>query len=255
LKKYGKDNFKKEIIEECFSQKDLDEREIYWISFYKSNEKNIGYNLSGGGNGSGLVSEDTKIKMSDSHIGSKNFFFGKKHTDETKKIISNITKERLKNKENHPLYGKKFSEETKKKISDSRIKNRKTGKDNHSYGRTVYDCWLLRYGKEEADRRFNDFKEKMKIINSGRVHSEETKIKIGESNRGKKMSDETKKKLSESKKKNKGGKKIIQFDINHNFIREWNSQIEIKNELGINAGRVCRGERKKCGGYLWEFKE
>ena len=31
--------------------------------------------------------------------------------------------------------------------------------------------------------------------------------------------------------------------------------VEIKKELGISVGRVCRGERKKCGGYIWVYKE
>ena len=47
--KYGKDNFTQEIIETVPIDK-LDEREIYWISFYKSNEKQFGYNILQGGN-------------------------------------------------------------------------------------------------------------------------------------------------------------------------------------------------------------
>lgn len=92
----------------------------------------------------------------------------------------------------------------------------------------------------------------MKIVNSGRKHSEETKEKLSKINKGKKMSEDIKKKISESNKGN--GKKIIQLDINYNFIKEWNSQTEIKRELGVNAGRVCRGERKKCLGCIWVFK-
>ena len=47
--KYGKDTFTQEVIEEIPIEK-LDEREIYWISFYKSNEKTFGYNILQGGN-------------------------------------------------------------------------------------------------------------------------------------------------------------------------------------------------------------
>lgn len=46
--RYGKDNFKIELIEEV-PITDLDKREIYWISFFKSTEKEIGYNLYYGG--------------------------------------------------------------------------------------------------------------------------------------------------------------------------------------------------------------
>ena len=47
--KYGKENFNIEIIETLPIEK-LDEREIYWISFYKSNTKKFGYNILLGGN-------------------------------------------------------------------------------------------------------------------------------------------------------------------------------------------------------------
>ena len=63
IKKYGKDNFSFEVLEEC-SKELLNERETYWIKFYNSVE--IGYNLSYGGdsqsqgenNGRALVSEE-----------------------------------------------------------------------------------------------------------------------------------------------------------------------------------------------------
>ena len=47
--KYGKDNFTQEIVETVPIDK-LDEREVYWISFYKSNNKQFGYNILQGGN-------------------------------------------------------------------------------------------------------------------------------------------------------------------------------------------------------------
>jgi len=46
IKKYGKENFKKEIIEKCSTKKELNEREIYWIK-----ELNPEYNLHEGGIG------------------------------------------------------------------------------------------------------------------------------------------------------------------------------------------------------------
>lgn len=46
LKKYGKENFIWEILEEC-NNNELDEREIYWISYY--NTYYNGYNSTQGG--------------------------------------------------------------------------------------------------------------------------------------------------------------------------------------------------------------
>ena len=53
------------------------------------------------------------------HKGIKNSFYGKKHSEIIKKIISE--KNRLQNMgELNPFYGKKHSENTKKKQSDSK---------------------------------------------------------------------------------------------------------------------------------------
>jgi hypothetical protein len=51
IKKYGKDNFNREIIEECDDFEYLCEREIYWIEYYNAVENDNFYNLSYGGNG------------------------------------------------------------------------------------------------------------------------------------------------------------------------------------------------------------
>lgn len=48
LQKYGKENFSIQLIEEVPKEL-LDEREIYWISFYDSTNKSKGYNLIKGG--------------------------------------------------------------------------------------------------------------------------------------------------------------------------------------------------------------
>ena len=50
MNKYGYNNFIITQIEECENNK-LDEREIYWIAQYKSNDKNYGYNMTAGGGG------------------------------------------------------------------------------------------------------------------------------------------------------------------------------------------------------------
>lgn len=49
--KYGKEHFKIEVVEYCERDK-LDNREVYWVSYYQSTDRNIGYNiLEGGSNG------------------------------------------------------------------------------------------------------------------------------------------------------------------------------------------------------------
>lgn len=57
IKKYGK--FEEiEILEYVDDPSKLGEREQYWIAYYKSNNKNIGYNLTPGGDSSMLFGEN-----------------------------------------------------------------------------------------------------------------------------------------------------------------------------------------------------
>jgi group I intron endonuclease len=50
IQKYGKENFNKEILEEC-PDTNLNDREIHWISKLNACDDNIGYNISIGGTG------------------------------------------------------------------------------------------------------------------------------------------------------------------------------------------------------------
>ena len=110
FEKYGFDNFKKEIIESNIDSMDvLNEREIYWISYYNSTNKEIGYNLTLGGKGSKghITSQETREKIAKANIG---------------KTISKETKRKMsvsggKNK------GLKHSIESKKNMSISKIGN------------------------------------------------------------------------------------------------------------------------------------
>lgn len=50
MKKYGNDKFNIEILEECL-ESELDNREEFYISSLKSQEREIGYNIKPGGEG------------------------------------------------------------------------------------------------------------------------------------------------------------------------------------------------------------
>lgn len=49
IRKYGEDKFYIELLEECLAE-ELNDREIYWISFFNSTNNKCGYNISTGGN-------------------------------------------------------------------------------------------------------------------------------------------------------------------------------------------------------------
>lgn len=87
--------------------------------------------------------------------------------------------------------GKKHSEETRKKMSES-LKGKLTGEKNPMFGKKGEQAPM--YGKRHSD----ETKKKMSI--AARNISDETRKRRSESRKGKKLSDETKKKMSLSKK-------------------------------------------------------
>lgn len=93
ISKYGKENFQLEIIDECILENEIFDKEIYWISHYKSNMKkypNIGYNLTDGGEGhSGLSpSLATRQKISQANSGKNNGMFENTHSHDTRTQMS-----------------------------------------------------------------------------------------------------------------------------------------------------------------------
>lgn len=118
--KYGQDNFEFGILEEIF-EKELNEREEYWICFYKSNIRKFGYNLMSGGNSS-RHAEETKQKISNSLKGIK-------RTEKQKANIGKGSKNRIPwNK------GKSMSEEQKEKIKQT-FKERQPNKGQVSWNK------------------------------------------------------------------------------------------------------------------------
>jgi|JI10StandDraft_1071094.scaffolds.fasta_scaffold32593_2 group I intron endonuclease len=75
LQKHGLDNFVWEVIEEVEIE-NLSEREIYWIKYFKSYDKNLGYNRTFGGEG-GVPTLETRQKLSLRSKGERNPMFGK----------------------------------------------------------------------------------------------------------------------------------------------------------------------------------
>ena len=240
IKKYGKEAFEFSVLEEVETLSELDAREIYWIKQMNTLTPN-GYNLNGGGNGKGGVSQETREKLRESMIGKfdgeKNPFFGRHHTDETRKRMS----------ENHwdmrgannPNYGKTFSPETKLKLSQS-----KSGENHPCYGKHL---------SEET-------KQKIGAANRGKHLSAETIIKISEAKKGKTASEETKRKLSELRKgKGTGGDnpmakrvKCVETELVFDSIKSAAESVGVWPET---LGRHLKGRAKTCGGYHWEYVE
>ncbi len=56
----------------------------------------------------------------------------------------------------------------------------------------------------------------------------------------------------------KGGKKVYQYALNGEFIREWKSTMEIQRETGYGNGSIsncCRGKELTAYGYQWKYEK
>lgn len=134
IKKYGKENFIKETLEICTDEKQMDEREIFWIKELNATNRKIAYNICEGG------------KTFRTMKGENNYWFGKHHSEESKAIIrekrklqkmSEEQKQRLREKwlgEENP--GKHKSKETIEKIKESLSKIDRTGVNSSMSGKT-----------------------------------------------------------------------------------------------------------------------
>ena len=254
---------KEVYLKTCYSQEELDEWEQYYIKFYNTLYPN-GYNLTEGGNG-GVPCEETRRKLSELKkgllSGEKNPMFGKHHSEETKQKIGGVHK------------GKHISEEQKKKLSVA-LKGRIMS-DEHK--KKIGEANKGKHHTEETKKKMSVSKKGLQSGEKhpmfGKHHTEETKKKMsqnhydcsGEKNPmfGKHLSEESKKKLSDAKKgkpmseeqKKKLSKRVLQFTLNGELIREWPSTKECGRN-GFNQSAVaacCRGEKPQYKGFKWMY--
>ena len=131
--------------------------------------------------------------------GEKNPFYGKKHSAESRKKMSDAS-----SGENNYFYGKSLSENHKKKLSES-----KKGEKNCWYGKSFSEehrknMSVAQKGKkrqpftEEHKKNISKSKSGEKHYLYGKHHSEETRKKISLANKGRTHTEESKKKMGKS---------------------------------------------------------
>ena len=147
IKKYGKENFRKEWLTFCEDQEELDYMERVfadqtWV------DRSDTYNLALGGN-KRAFSEQTRRKISEAMKGERNHNFGRHHSAEERRKMSEALK------------GRPLSEEHRRKLSEAHKGNPPTR-------------GML--GKRHSD----ETKRRMSEANKGKPRSEETKRRISE---------------------------------------------------------------------------
>jgi len=113
IEKYGKENFKKEVIDLAESKEELNEKEKYWIKFYNCKVP-FGYNLTDGGESPAgyIFTEVQRQNLSKAKKGKLSGREGKKNPGQS-----------LRMKQNNPA-----------KRPEVREKLGRSGKDNRRFG-------------------------------------------------------------------------------------------------------------------------
>ena len=217
--KYGWANFTHEILAEGLTKDEAETMEVRLITEYQSNNGDFGYNTDNGGSAQGRASEETRRKMSASHMGHS-------VSDETRRKISEshrgvpLSPEHLSatRAASAKRRGIPLPEETRRKISEA----------NKGRAKSAATCQLIRE------------------IHTGKRLSESSKQKISES---KKNSPLTRRGAENHK-----SRPVVCVETGEVFP----TVTEAAKAKNINAARnICRSCKNggRCGGYHWRYHE
>ena len=157
IKKYGKENFSKVILYIAENEEDAFNKEKELIALNNATKDPMFYNIHEGGQGGNTwvgMSEEQKEKLrkkfSEMNQGEKNGMYGKHHSPETRKLLSELAYNRdqssyrslkfrekmssITKGEKNGMYGKRHTEESKKKMSENSV-GKTAGKKNGMYGK------------------------------------------------------------------------------------------------------------------------
>jgi group I intron endonuclease len=177
IKKYGKDLFKKEILEVCTTLEHLNDQEIHWISKFNATDPLIGYNIAVGGTGgntrAGYSQEDNikyykklsdGVKNSERYRDSVNIRRGKKRPDHSIKMKALYAEGKI---IPHNL-GKLTPEEVRYKISKSNKGKEVTIKTRNKIAKTKYKSVNQYSLDNQFIKNFQSIKHASEALNVGR---------------------------------------------------------------------------------------
>ena len=271
MRKYGIKNFSFEIIETCPIE-ELNTKEKYWVNYFDSYHN--GYNQTkGGGQGYLYPSDDilqiiNDLKTTDLYhreiaekhnvsaevvqgINTGRYWFNEKedyplqknHKEKSHHIINGIFVDE------HKKYycidcGKEISQGATYCMECSQKRHRKV--ERPSKEELEEYLFSINGNFTEAGKHFdvsdNSVRKWCKNYNLP-THSSNYKTKIENPNKGRSIP-----------------KKVLQFDMDDNFIAEYNSIAEACRAIGklgesSHISGVCSGKRKSASGYKWKYVE
>lgn len=287
IRKYGPDNFISEILEDNIPDDLLDDKEIYWIDYYKTFylDNNHGYNMTRGGRGTKKIDTERAFKLWNqgfctSEIAQELGTFNETICKHLK--MKGISSEEI-TARSHLKAGQKTSkryQEQRNKESDNILKLWNEGKNieeiksltNRSYKFVAHVLSELGITNEMREQRRretrrndvidtdNEFYSKIMELWDNGYSIKQITEKLNVSNyrvtKSLNMANIPKEERLKRSSRNKPIP-ICQYDLNGNLIKEWASANEASKVLGIQPNtirQVCNGKGKTYKGFIWKDK-
>lgn len=260
IQKYGWENFSHNIVADGLSDSESADLEKQLISEYQSMDPRNGYNQTAGGEGmlgwhhtsaskekirlsnhTRLISDETREKQSKAHqgkyVGEKNPFYGKTHSQDIKRQISESATKRWNDADNRKKMIKVLRSETRtKKISESK--------------KNLWKDPAYR-GSMKKIMNSAEYREKISRANKGRKHTAEELEKMKNHSTGEKNPM-----YGKCGSDNPNAISVIQCSKDGKELQRFGSIVEAATQTGISNGSIgqcCRGKLKTAGGYRWKY--
>lgn len=265
MKKYGLDNFKFEIVE-VVTEDQLDEKEIFYIKLFKSDNRDMGYNLTEGGDKgptlSGLYNPNSKLTY-DIIYKIRELYLQGNLKSQAYKIINDVTPINFNTfggiwnggryKDIHyDVYNKEYKEN----IQEQRKINRsmKTHTESRKYVLEIRDARQLGLYWKDVFEKYKDIISKSTFMDIWSNHT----YKFIQSKITKQSS------LKHINKRKYSNTKIEQRDVSTNkVIKVFDNLYAISSSLRgkydknfcARIIRVCNKKEKTACGYIWTFED
>lgn len=252
MKKYP--NYEKEILEYC-TLENVDERERFYIEKYKSMEKSRGYNREGGGNENKIRSRETKSLISSLHGGEPIVQY-----DLSGQVVKSWN------------YVSEAAEALG--INPDQIYKCCRGKAKSAGG----FLWAFRKEEKASLKKYNRSEMRYKTVfqfdlngillrkwNS--VQEIEKELKIRHSSISSCCNGKIKsaggyiwsfQNKCKPYYKTKRSKKVYQYSLSGDFVKEWNSVQEAADYYGIDRRLInacCNKDQKSAHGFQWSYEK
>lgn len=240
IKKYGWENIRHEVVDTAVTKDEAERKERYYISLFRSNLPEYGYNILPGGDvATNPLTDEMRHKLGNGQRG-------KPRTDEEKAKISEGVSRTFARPESNGHFGMSHTSETREKMSKAHIERWADRPDRREEAAArMRERMLDPAFRAETLERLAKCRRKP----GEWTMPQEAKDKIGQANRGKWVGE-----------KSPCSKPVLQYDVDGNFIQRWANAGEVER-AGIadrsNVSACCRGKPhvKTAGGFVWKFEE